>query len=70
MQQNQIQRLGLRKKETQEMVQKNFDRYKQDESGKWHCAVCRVVKLDIAFAGHDTPATRAPQAGQNTPVAQ
>ena len=46
-----------KKKKPKEMAQKNFDWYKQDESGKWHCTICRVAKLDNAYAkGHDTPA--------------
>ena len=29
-----------KKKKPKEMAQKNFDWYKQDESGKWHCTIC------------------------------
>ena len=31
-----------KKKKPKEMAQKNFDWYKQDESGKWHCTICRL----------------------------
>lgn len=45
------------KKFVKEASQSSFDWYKQDESGKWHCAVCRLAKIDGAYSrGHDTPA--------------
>ena len=45
------------KRFTKEVNQKSFDWYVQDESGKWHCSVCRLAKVDGAYSrGHDTPA--------------
>ena len=46
-----------KKKFTKEISQKSFDWYKQDESGKWHCSICRLAKIDSAYSrGHDAPA--------------
>ena len=45
-----------KKKFLKELNQKSFDWYKQDESGKWHCTICRLAKIDSAYArGHDMP---------------
>ena len=45
------------KRFTKEVSQSSFDWYKQDEVGKWHCSVCRLAKVNGAYArGHDTPA--------------
>ncbi|MEW8546314.1 MAG: hypothetical protein AB2693_22585 [Candidatus Thiodiazotropha sp.] len=46
-----------KKKFVKEVNQNSFDWYKQDESGLWHCTVCREAKIDSAYArGHDKPA--------------
>ena len=45
------------KKFTKEVTQTSFDWYSQDETGKWHCSICRQAKVDGAYSrGHDTPA--------------
>jgi hypothetical protein len=46
-----------KKKFSKEMSQDSFNWYMQDESGKWHCTLCRSAQFDNAYAkGHDTPA--------------
>ena len=46
-----------KRKFTKGFSQKNFDWYQLDDTGKWHCNVCRQASIENAYArGHDTPA--------------
>lgn len=48
---------GKEKKFIKLMNQENFDWYRQDMNGIWHCEVCRNFKRNNAYAkGHFAPA--------------
>jgi hypothetical protein len=39
-----------KRKFTKELHQDSFDWYLKDESGKWHCSICRAAKSSNAYA--------------------